>query len=128
MNEETCRHAQSDDTEKEQQGRNHWTASLSVLRQMQCQRRGLALLSSGRADARQPGLATNRGVAMNNSALRRFVDGRDECSDVGGLSARVSCALAQGASSTQDLAIAQSAALGLACTFGGGFGISHGKK
>ena len=95
---------------------------------MQCQRRGLALLSSGRADARQPGLATNRGVAMNNSALRRFVDGRDECSDVGGLSARVSCALAQGASSTQDLAIAQSAALGLACTFGGGFGISHGKK
>src|SRR4030095_16275333 len=87
-----------------------------------CNAKGAALLllSSGRADARQPGLATNCGVAMNNSALRRFVDGRDECSDVGGLSVRVSCTLAQGASSTQDLAIAQSAALGLACTVGGG--------
>ena len=66
---------------------------LSCARCNALQRRGLALLSSGRADARQPGLATNRGVAMNNSALRRFVDGRDECSDVGGLSVRVSARL-----------------------------------
>jgi hypothetical protein len=86
------------------------------------------LLGSGRADAHQPGLAANRGIPMNNSALGRFVDGRDECVDVACLSVRVSGTLAQGANSTQDLMIAQSAALGLAPAFGSGFGISHGKK
>jgi len=35
MNEETCRPAQRNDAEKEKECRNHWTASLSVLRQMQ---------------------------------------------------------------------------------------------
>jgi hypothetical protein len=95
-----------------------------------CNGKGAAslLLGSGRADARQPGLAANRGVLMNNAALGRFVDGRDECGDVVCLSVRVSGTLAQGANSTQDLTIAQSAALRLARTFGGGFGISHGKR
>jgi hypothetical protein len=65
---------------------------------------------------------------MNNSALGRFVDGRDERSDVARLSVRVSGALAQGANSTQNVTIAQSAALGLAGTFSSGFGISHGKE
>src|SRR5438477_2480374 len=95
-----------------------------------CNAKGAALLllGSGRADARQPGLPANCGVAMNNPALGRFVDGRDECGDVACLSFRVSSALAQGANSTQDLTIAQSAALDLARTFGCGFGISHRKK
>jgi hypothetical protein len=88
----------------------------------------LLLLGSGRADARQPGLVANGGVPVNNSALGRFVDGRDERSDVAWLSFRTSGALAQSANSTQDVTIAQGAALGLARTFGGGFSISHGKK
>jgi len=88
----------------------------------------LLLLSSGRADARQPGLATNCGVAMNNSALGRFVDGRDERADVARLRVRISGPLTQSANTTQNLTIAQSAALDLACTFGSGFGISHEKK
>jgi len=88
----------------------------------------LLLLGSGRADARHPGLAANRGVPMNNSALGRFVDGRDKGGDVAGLSVRITGAPTQGANTTQNLTIAQSAALGLARTFGSGFGISHGKK
>src|SRR5436305_168661 len=35
MNEETCHRPKSDDTNDEKQSRNHRTASLSVLRQMQ---------------------------------------------------------------------------------------------
>jgi hypothetical protein len=65
---------------------------------------------------------------MNNSTLGCLVDGRDECGHVACLSVGVSGTLAQGADSTQDLTIAQSAALGLARTFGSGFGISHGKN
>lgn len=86
------------------------------------------LLGSGRADAHQPGLAANRGIPMNNSALGRFVDGRDKRSNVACLRARVTGALAQGTNSIQNLTIAQSPALSLARAFGSGFGISHGKK
>ena len=86
------------------------------------------LLGSGRAEPRQPGLAANCGVPVNNSTLGRFVDGRDVGGDVAGLRIRVSGTLAQCANSTQDLTIVQSAALRLARTFGSGFGISHGKK
>src|SRR5207249_1442112 len=96
-----------------------------------CNAKGAALLllGRGRADARQLGLALNRGVPMNNSALGRFVDGGDERSDVACLSVGVaSGALAQSANSTQDLTIAQSPPLGLARAFGSGFGISHGKR
>ena len=73
-----------------------------------CNAKGAALrlLGSGRADARQPGLAANCGVAMNNSALGRFVDTRDERGDVGCVSVRVSGTFAQGTNSTQDLTIA----------------------
>jgi len=94
-----------------------------------CNAKGAALLllGSSRADASQPGLAANGGVPMNNSALGRLVDGRDERTDVPYLGVRVSSALAQSANSTQNLTIAQSPALGLARPFGSGFGISHGK-
>jgi hypothetical protein len=95
-----------------------------------CNAKGEAflLLCSGRADAHQPGLAANRGIPVNNSALGRFVDGRDKRSNLACLRARVTGALAQGTNSIQNLAIAQSLALGLARSFGCGFGISHGKK
>jgi len=95
-----------------------------------CNAKGAALplLGSGRTEARQPGLAANCGVPVNNSALGRFVDGRDEGSDVARLSVRVTGALTQSANSIQNVTIAQSAALGLAGTFGSGFGISHGKE
>src|SRR5215467_2632590 len=94
-----------------------------------CNGKGTAssLLGSGCAEARQPGLTANCGVAMNNSPLSRFIYGGDECGDFAGLSVGVSSAFAQGTNSTQHLTIAQSAALGLARTFGSGFGISHGK-
>jgi hypothetical protein len=49
-----------------------------------CNAKGAALLllGGGGSDAHQPGLAANRGIPMNNSALGRFVDGRDERGDV----------------------------------------------
>src|SRR5215471_6361688 len=68
----------------------------------------LLLLGTGRADARQPGLAANCDVPVNNSALGRVVDGRDERSNVACLSVSVPGTLAQSANSTQNLTIAQS--------------------
>src|SRR5438477_9781203 len=81
------------------------------------------LLGNRRADARQPRLVANGGVAVDNSPLGRFVDGGDEGGDVAGLSLGISAAFAQGANSTHDLTIAQGTALGLARTFSSGFGI-----
>lgn len=95
---------------------------------MQWQRRRpfLILLFGGRrAAANQPGLAPKRSIVMNNSALGRFVDGRDKCGNVAGLSLRIIGAFVQRANATRDLTIAESAALSLACTFGGGFRIGH---
>ena len=85
------------------------------------------LLGSSRASANEPGLAPNCGVAMNNSALGRFIDRRDERGDVG-LRFRIAGALIQRANTAQNLTIAQGMALRLTRTFGSGFGVSHVKK
>jgi hypothetical protein len=88
----------------------------------------LLLFGRSRAGAHQPGFAANRSVTVNNSAFGRLVDGRDQRGNVAGLSVSVSGALAQSANSTQNLMITQSATMGLASTFGSGFGISHEKN
>jgi hypothetical protein len=87
----------------------------------------LPLLAGAGASA-QFGFATDRGVAMNNSALGRFIYRRNECVDIVRRRVRFGRALTQSPNTTQNAAIAKSSALGLAGTFGSGFGVSHAIK
>src|SRR6266516_8156977 len=80
------------------------------------------------ASARQAGFATDGGIAMNNSALGRFIYRRNECVDIVRWRVRFGHALAQSPNTTQDAAIAKSSALSLARPFGSGFGVSHAIK
>jgi hypothetical protein len=91
-------------------------------------RAGLSLLRGGSASARQSGFAADGGVAMNNSALGRFIYRRNECVDIVRWRVRFGRALTQSPNTTQDTAIAKSSALSLACTFGSGFGVGHAIK
>jgi hypothetical protein len=65
---------------------------------------------------------------MNNSALGRFIYRRNECVDLGRRSIGPGRAFTQGPNSAQNAAIAKCSALGLACTFGSGFGVGHAIK
>jgi hypothetical protein len=88
----------------------------------------LPLLAGASASARQSGFATDGGIAMNNSALARFVYRRNECVDIVRRRVRFGRALTQSPNTTQNAAIAKSSALGLARTFGSGLGVSHAIK
>src|SRR3977135_3583620 len=70
-------------------------------------RAGLSLLPGGSARARQSGLETEGGVAMNNSALGRFIDRGNERVDVGRGRVGVCRALTQTPETTQNPAIAK---------------------
>src|SRR4029077_12616578 len=89
---------------------------------------GFPLLPGASASARQAGFATDRGVAMNDSALGRFIYRRNECVDIVRRRVGVGRALTQRPNTTQNTAIAKSSALGLARTFGSGFGVGHAIK
>src|SRR6266496_4573934 len=86
----------------------------------------LPLLAGARA--RQSGFATDGGIAMNNSALGRFIYRRNECVDIVRGRIRFGRAFTQSPNTTQDTTIAKSSALGLARTFGSGFGVGHAIK
>jgi hypothetical protein len=88
----------------------------------------LPLLAGASASARQSGFATDCGIAMNNSALGRFIYRRNECVDIVRWRVRFGRALTQSPNTAQDGAIAKSSALGLARTFGSGFGVGHAIK
>src|SRR5881227_2766746 len=79
-------------------------------------RAGLLLLAGDSTRARQLGFATDCGVAMNNSALGRFIYRRNECVDVARRRVDVGRALTQSPNATQNPPIAKSSALGLAGT------------
>src|SRR5206468_11985732 len=85
----------------------------------------LPLLAGASASARQSGFATDGGIAMNNSALGRFIYRRDECVDIVRWPVRFGRALAQSRYTTQDAAIATSSALRLERAPGGGGGVGH---
>jgi hypothetical protein len=65
---------------------------------------------------------------MNNSALGRFIYRRNERVDIARRRVGVGRALTQSPNTTQNPAIAESSALGLARTFGSGFGVGHAIK
>src|SRR5438552_15879231 len=77
-------------------------------------RAGVLLRAHDSARASQFGFATECGVAMNNSALGRFIYRRNECVDIARRRVGVGCALTQSPNTTQNPAIAKSSALGLA--------------
>src|SRR5437899_3492676 len=88
----------------------------------------LLLLAGASASARQSGFATDGGIAMNNSALGRFIYRRNECVDIVRWPVRFGRALSQSTNTTQDAAIAKSSALSLARALGSGFGVGHAIK
>src|SRR5205807_6114868 len=71
---------------------------------------------------------TDGGVAVNNSALGRFIYRRNEGVDIVGRRVGLGRALTQSPNTTQNTAIAKGPALGLARTFGSGFGVGHAIK
>jgi hypothetical protein len=91
-------------------------------------RAGLRLLAGASSSAHQSGFASDGSVAMNYPAFGRFIYRRNECVDIARRRVGVDRALTQTPNTTQNAAIAKSAALGLARTFGSGFGISHAIK
>jgi len=88
----------------------------------------LLLLAGASASARQSGFATDGGIAMNNSALGRFIYRRNESVDIVRWPVRFGRALTQSTNTTQDAAIAKSSALSLARALGSGFGVGHAIK
>jgi hypothetical protein len=91
-------------------------------------RAGFPLLAGDATRSRQLSFATDCGVAMNNSALGRFIYRRNERVDIARRRVGVGRALTQSPNTTQNPAIAESSALGLARTFRSGFGVGHTMK
>jgi hypothetical protein len=99
MNEQTGQDPIGGDTKHEEQSRNHGTASLSFLRQMQRyfggRRRERRQLRLWHACPSQSRFAAISSVTMNDSALRRLVDGGNESVYIDRLGIRAAGALAQ---------------------------------
>src|SRR5207249_3061875 len=91
-------------------------------------RAGFLLLPGGGGGARQSGFATDSGVAMNNSTLGCLIYRRNELLNIGCLRVRFGGALTQRTKTASHAAIAKSAPLCLAGTFGSGFGVGHAIK
>ena len=74
--------------------------------------------------------AAARGVAMNDAALRGFIDGRDQLPHAVAirLCSAGSDSFVQLPQARQHTAITERAALGLASAFGGGFRVGHGME
>ena len=89
---------------------------------------GVGLGSRSFRRAVQASFAAIGDVSMNDPALGRFIERRDESARVFGFAAVGRVAFLKGTEMTDDSAIAQSAARGLAGAFGGGFGVSHETK
>src|SRR5438132_12551189 len=88
----------------------------------------LLLLAGASASARQSGFATDGGIAMNNSALGRFIYRRHQCVDIVRWPVRFRRALTQSTNTSHDAAIAKSPARSLAREPSRVFGVAHAIK
>src|SRR5207248_601874 len=91
-------------------------------------RAGLRLLAGASSSAHESGFASDGSVAMNYPAFGRLIYRRNEGAGIARRCVGAGRALTQGSNTAQDAAIAKCSALGLARTFGSGFGVGHAIK